>query len=140
VPPYANDTALHGVSSALEFGVRVLEVRHIIVLGHARCAGIQALVTGSSGEFVSRWVEIAEPARQRIMQEWPSASRDELAKMCEKEAITDSLENLMSFPWIRERVEREELRLHGWYFDLDSGALTRFDRSSRAFVDTSDFH
>jgi carbonic anhydrase len=133
VPPYANDTALHGVSSALEFGVRVLGVRHIIVLGHAHCAGIRALVTGSSGEFVSRWVKIAEPARERVLRAMPDATTDQCAHACEKEAIAVSIENLMTFPWILELVESGQLFVHGWYFELESGTLAALDQSSRIF-------
>ncbi len=135
VPPYANDTALHGVSSALEFGVRVLNVHHIIVLGHAHCAGIRALVTGSSGEFVSRWVKIAEPARKRIMQVMPDATTDECAKACEKEAIAVSLDNLMTFPWIRDPADAGKLFLHGWYFEIESGTISILDPISRVFTE-----
>lgn len=134
VPPYTNDTAQHGVSSALEFGVRVLGVRHIIVLGHAQCAGIRALITGSSGEFVSRWMEIAEPARQHVMTTMPRETTDTHARACEKEAIVVSLANLESFPWIRDRVETRDLLLQGWYFDLDSGTLSRYEPDSGDFV------
>lgn len=135
VPPYANDNALHGVSSALEFGVRVLDVHHIIVLGHAHCAGIRALITGSSGEFVSRWVQIAEPARARIMRTMPDATTDQCAEACEKEAIAVSIDNLMSFPWIRDPVDDGKLFVHGWYFELESGRLSVLDQSSRIFTD-----
>lgn len=135
VPPYANDNALHGVSSALEFGVRVLDVHHIIVLGHAHCAGIRALVTGSSGEFVSRWVQIAEPARARIMRTMPEATTDQCAEACEKEAIAVSIDNLMTFPWIRDPVDDGKLFVHGWYFELESGRLSVLDQSSRIFTD-----
>lgn len=137
VPPYAHDTALHGVSSALEFGVRVLDVHHIIVLGHAHCAGIRALVTGSSGEFVSRWVQIAEPARARILQTMPNATTDQCARACEKEAIAVSLDNLLTFPWIQEPVDSGMLFLHGWYFDLESGTISALDPISRVFDEPS---
>lgn len=133
VPPYASDGAVHGVSSALEFGVRVLDVRHIIVLGHEHCAGIRALVTGSSGEFVSRWVQIAEPARARVMRTMPDATTDQCARACEKEAIAVSIDNLMSFPWIQTPVDDGRLYLHGWYFELESGTLSVLDQASRLF-------
>ena len=135
VPPYTSDTALHGVSSALEFGVRVLAVHHIIVLGHAHCAGIRALVTGSSGEFVSRWVEIADPARQRILRTMPGATTDQCAKACEKEAIAVSLDNLMTFPWIRDPVDAGQLFLHGWYFEMETGTMSELDQISRIFTE-----
>ena len=68
VPPYGPDDKPHGVSSAIEFAVRSLQVREIVVLGHAMCGGIRALLDGAPAEvsdFVGQWVRIAEPARQR---------------------------------------------------------------------------
>src|SRR5215470_11938393 len=66
VPPYAPDGAAHGVSAALEFAVQVLRVKHIVVLGHAQCGGIKALVQESAplspGDFIGKWMSILEPA------------------------------------------------------------------------------
>src|SRR5215475_7516688 len=65
VPPYAPDAAAHGVSAALEFGVQVLRVKHIVVLGHAQCGGIRALVQDSAplspGDFIGRWMSLLTP-------------------------------------------------------------------------------
>jgi carbonic anhydrase len=133
VPPYSDDGGLHGVSTALEFGVRVLDVHHIIVLGHGHCAGIRALVTGSSGEFVSRWVKIAEPARERVLRAFPDATTDQSANACEKEAIAVSIENLLTFPWIRDAVDAGKLFLHGWHFEIESGSISILDQNSRTF-------
>jgi carbonic anhydrase len=134
VPPYVPDGGLHGVSSALEFGVRVLKVRHIIVLGHARCAGIRALVTDASGEFVPQWMKIAEPARQRTLAAVGSPDPDRLAHACEKEAIKVSLDNLKTFPWIATQVGTNDLFLHGWFFDLEQGLLSAYDRTADSFI------
>ena len=70
VPPYGPDDKPHGVSSAIEFAVRSLKVREIVVLGHAMCGGIKALLDGAPSEvsdFVGQWVSIAEPARAHAM-------------------------------------------------------------------------
>lgn len=125
VPPYAPSDEYHGVSAAIEFAVQALEVEHIIVLGHARCGGIRALLEGhqAGGEFIGPWMRIAKGARERAIEltegEPPAATQ----RCCELEAIKGSLNNLMTFPWIRHRVEAGRLLLHGWYFDLESGDL-----------------
>ena len=124
VPPFAPDAAYHGTSAALEFGVRALEVQDVIVMGHAMCGGIHALLNGAPAEvsdFVGQWVRIAEPARQRAMTAPPELRQH----VCEHEAVRLSLGNLMTFPWIKSAVEAGGLKLHGCYFDIRSGILER---------------
>jgi len=110
------------VSSAIEFAVRILRVRDIVVMGHAMCGGIQALLNGAPAEasdFVGPWVSIAAPARARAM----AAPPDQRQSVCEHESVRLSLENLMTFPWIRDAVEAGHTTLHGCYFDIRSGVL-----------------
>ncbi len=130
VPPYEPDDRSHGTSAALEFAVRVLGVGHIIVLGHAQCGGINALLAGESsgaiqGEFISSWMRIAAQARDSALNNPLFSTTDMRRRHCEQAAIQLSILNLMTFPWIEEKVEQKKLRLHGWYFDLGSGELIR---------------
>jgi carbonic anhydrase len=123
-PPYGPDDQPHGVSSAIEFAVRALRVREIVVMGHAMCGGIKALLEGTPAEvtdFVGQWVRIAEPARRRAMQ----APLEQRQDVCEHESVRLSLDNLMTFPWIKSAVAAGELRLHGCYFGIRSGILER---------------
>lgn len=123
VPPYAPDGAHHSTSAALEFGVRVLEVADLIVLGHGMCGGIQALLNGApkaAQEFVAPWMAIAESARLRARQ---YNSDEERQRFCEYESVKISLANLMTFPWIAERVAAGKLTLHGGWFAIHSGIL-----------------
>jgi carbonic anhydrase len=125
-PPYRPDDQPHGVSSAIEFAVRSLHVREIVVLGHAMCGGIKTLLDGAPAEasdFVGQWVRIAEPARRRAMLAPPQQRQ----RVCEHEAVRLSLENLMTFPWIRDAVAAANLALHGCFFDIRSGILERLD-------------
>lgn len=138
VPPYAPDQGHHGTSAAVEFAVRGLEVEHIVVLGHARCGGVRALIEGSTGaetDFVSGWMHIARSARDRALALTLSAGQpiEAARRMCEQETVAISLGNLMTFPWIREKVEQGQLMLHGWFFDLDSGELFRLDPITNTF-------
>ncbi len=123
VPPYEPDAAYHGTSAALEFGVRVLQVRHLVVMGHGLCGGVRALLEGAPGpghEFVAPWMSIAEAARVRVMS---SVAPEDRQRACEHEAIKVSLANLMTFPWIAERVATGSLALHGTWFDIHTGVL-----------------
>lgn len=137
VPPYESGGGLHGVSTALEFGVCVIGVQHIIVLGHRQCGGVHALMhgipKGASGEFIGRWVGIAERARERVLAELPDAPPDEQWCACEEAAILVSLENLLTFPWIKQRVQQGALVLHGWYFNIETGELEAYNPFSGEF-------
>ena len=125
VPPYAPDSDHHGTSAALEFAVRSLKVEHIIVLGHARCGGIRALLQGGEqGDFIGRWMEIAAVARERALAAAATAS-ETVQHLCEHESIRITLDNIMTFPWVAERVHAGQLQLHGWHFDFERGELDR---------------
>lgn len=141
VPPYEQGGGYHGVSAALEFAVCTLKVEHIIIIGHWGCGGIHALVSeqqapplpGSAGEFISRWVNIARPARDRVIARLPNGDLDTHVHACEQEAIRVSLENLMTFPWIKTAVDAIDLTLHGWYFNINRGELLGYDTLTERF-------
>ena len=133
VPPYQDDNnaTYHGTSAALEFGVNVLQIKNIIVFGHSKCAGIRALVDGDIADahksFVGSWVQIAKDVKLDIESEHGHLNKDIQAHICERRAIEKSLSNLMTFPWIADKVKAGEITLNGWYFDIDLGELLRFN-------------
>lgn len=124
VPPYLPDTNYHGTSAAIEFAVRVLRVKHVVVLGHAQCGGVHALLEGAppgAQDFVANWMKIAEPARRTAMEkDLPPAERQ---RFCEQCCVQLSLHNLGSFPFVAERVGEGDLTLHGAYFGVATGRL-----------------
>ena len=127
VPPYAPDLGNHGTSAALEFAVTILHVSRIVVLGHSQCGGIRALVRGPTagdGDFIASWMAIAKEARARVCDA-PDApvEFDALCYQCERESIRVSLTNLLTFPWIKSRVDAGELKLAGLHFNVQSAAL-----------------
>ncbi len=124
VPTYTPDAGYHGTSAALEFGVRVLKVARIAVLGHALCGGIRAMVEGAPGvarDFVEPWMRIAEPALDAVPRQ---LSIDDMLHSCELEVVRLSLANLATFPWIADAVSAGTLKLQGFRFDIRSGVLT----------------
>ena len=123
VPPYMPDAKFHGTSAAVEFAVRVLKVDRIVVMGHALCGGISALLNGAPPEvqdFVAGWIGIAQRARAVALRCDVPEQRQEVA---EHEAVRISLDNLMTFPWVAEAVAAGRLTLHGAHFGVATGRL-----------------
>jgi carbonic anhydrase len=116
VPPYEKDTKHHGTSAALEFGICVLEVKHLILLGHSQCAGIQTLLNrkeSKQDDFITNWVSIIKT------NNCANQNSDDYTKL----ALKQSRQNCMSFPWINEKIIKKELIIHLWYFDIENGEI-----------------
>ena len=138
VPPCEPDGHYHGTSAALEFAVRSLRVEYIIVMGHAGCGGVRALVTNDPeiaavNPFIHGWMKIAEPARVQTERVMAGRPLEDQMGFCEREVIKVSLGNLLTFPCIAHRVKLGRLHLRGLYFDIASGALLQYS------VETDDF-
>lgn len=126
VPPYEKDAMHHGTSAALEFGIRFLQVKHLILLGHSQCGGIQTLLNcdfAKDNDFISNWVSIIDG------QPLHADSVDD----CAREALKKSLQNSLTFPWIRERVDAGQLAIHLWYFDIKTGSISSYAESEGMF-------
>ncbi len=122
VPPYEKDEAHHGTSAALEFGVRILKVKHLILLGHSQCGGIEALFGKydyKQNDFISNWVSIiASPDDEKC-------DTDDYARL----ALNKSHENCLTFPWINEKVLQNELIIHLWFFDIKTCQIFTYSNS-----------
>jgi carbonic anhydrase len=123
IPIYAPDDSYHGTSAALEFGVQVLKVTDIIVLGHGACGGVKALIDGppvNARDFVAPWMSIAARIMNRVPATLPP---DQRQQWCEHEVIKTSISNMMTFPWIARRVAERKLTVHGAWFAIHTGTL-----------------
>jgi carbonic anhydrase len=139
VPPYQPDRSYHGVSAALEFAVTQLKVEEVLVMGHGFCGGCAAALTGAftdaepgEGAFIAHWIDMLGEARRKIRAAHPELDREAFREM-ELEGVRVSLRNLRTFPWVREREQAGELKLHGAYFSIADGALCVLDESSGEF-------
>lgn len=138
VPPAETGGKYHATSAALQFAVAQLNVENIIVLGHAQCGGIRALMKGvnpglDTEGYISEWMGLAAKARQRVLRDMAKEPEETQARACEQASILVSLENLLTFPWVRERVIEGTLRLHGWYFDIEHGEVLRYNAQARKY-------
>src|SRR6202140_1419905 len=136
VPVYQPDANAHGVSAALEYAVSVLRIKHIVVLGHAQCGGIRAFIDKaaplSPGDFIGKWMAMFVKPGEVVEQRGHETMHDFTVRI-EKSAVFRSLENLMTFPFVRSLVERGELQLHGAYFGVAEGSLFVLDKDTKEF-------
>jgi carbonic anhydrase len=140
VPAYLPDGEPHGTSAAVEYAVTALKVSHIIVLGHSSCGGVRGchdMCTGhapdleKSSSFVGRWMDILRPGYERVKDIKDEAER---VAQLEREAVLVSVGNLMSFPFVKSAVDKNELTLHGLWTDIGEGSLEQFDSNLNDFV------
>ena len=130
------DSLGQGVRAALEYGVKVLKVSHIVVLGHSHCGGIRALIDTAAGrapalECVGAWLSLAGDVCEQVLRRLAAdpaknVSAEGLpayAPLVERQAVLHSLHNLRTYPWISDRIAGGTLSLHGWWFALESGRL-----------------
>ncbi|MFE3836703.1 carbonic anhydrase [Pseudogemmobacter sonorensis] len=139
VPPYTPDGKNHGTSAAVEYAVAALGVAHLIVVGHSNCGGVKGchdMCTGIAPQleeetsFVGRWMDILRPGFEKVSH----LPQDEILPALERQAVLTSLENLMTFPFVRKAVENDLLTLHGLWNNTGEGELQQYDPRSEAFV------
>jgi|SRR5579885_359047 carbonic anhydrase len=133
VPPFEKDEAHHGTSAALEFGVRFLDIKHLILLGHSQCGGIKALLNTQDthgNDFISNWVSLIKPQHEHMHN----------ADDCARAALTQSYQNCLTFPWLQEKVIEQKLMIHLWFFDIESGQIFTYSEANNKYqpLDSSD--
>lgn len=138
VPPFSPDNQYHATSAAIEYAVQLLEVKHIVVFGHAHCGGVYTALEGSckslsSNDFIGQWINLLAPAAQTVLGN-KSLTAPEQQIALEQLSIHHSLRNLETFPWIKIRKDQGILALHGVWFDISTGELWSVEKETGRFV------
>ncbi len=138
VPPYAPDDEYHGTSAALEFAVQSLKVRHILILGHGRCGGIQAALSPSAeplspGDFIGKWMSLVSPAAETVTGNDLMTGAERQTAL-ERISIRYSIANLRTFPCVEILEKKGRLSLHGAWFDISTGELWAMNPDTGDFV------
>lgn len=138
VPAYAPDGRSHSTSAALEFAVLALGVPAVLVMGHARCGGVRAALDPASPltstDFVGTWVEGLR-GLEALLAPGEAADAALRRTRLERLAVEQSLANLRTFPWVREREGAGALTLRGAWFDIATGELHALGASGWLRVD-----
>lgn len=139
VPPAGHRS---GEEASIEYGVVALKVRDIIVCGHSDCGAMKAVLDPTPLVWmpsVARWLDHAERVREIVEQRPDLAPADRLSRAIEANVLTQ-LSHLMTIEPVARAVERGELRLHGWVWDIGTGRVRAFEADVGEFVDLLERH
>jgi len=137
VPLFKPDSEFHATASAIEYAVSVLEVEDIIVCGHSHCGAIGSLFAKPKDDpnliHVKKWLELGEKPKQFI--ESFEFSKEDSIKYTEMYSTLFQLENLMTYPAVKKRVEEGSLFLNAWYYVIEDGKIYNYDFEKEDFVE-----
>jgi len=126
IPPFENDEYHHGTSAALEFAIRRLNVEHLIILGHSQCGGIESLINRSETEaddFISNWINLIKVSKEEYHD----------ADACAKSALLQSYQNCQTFPWLKAKMQNEQLDVHLWFFDIKKAEILVYNHDKKEY-------
>jgi carbonic anhydrase len=137
VPPNMPDAAYDGIAAAIDYAVAHLRVKQIVVLGHAQCGGVHAFA-GHAGhrpeeDVIGKWVDVMAPAVSKARRRGNTSLSQYLTRL-EQASIENSIENLMTYPLVRENVASGDLAIYGAYFVIKTGELMVRDPDTGAFM------
>ncbi len=138
VPPFKPDKEFHATAAAIEYAVSVLEVQDIIVCGHSHCGACESLYKDIPDRIelihTKKWLELGSKAKEMAIEEVGTEDKELLLRTTERLSILVQLENLLTYPEVKRRVEDGRLFLHGWYFVIESGQIEYFDEEQGDFI------
>lgn len=143
VAPYKPDEDFHSTASAIEYAVSVLKVKNIIVCGHTKCGAIEAIHNKSCLDdpeliHTKTWLTLGESAKsQALLALGLNADKERLYRLTEKLSVISQLENLLTYPSVKKRVDSGEIAIHGWVYDIESGEIEYYDPEISQFTPLS---
>jgi len=137
VAPFNPDASYHATASAIEYAVSVLEVSDIIVCGHSECGAIAALYKEieptDENLHTIKWLKLGESAKKAALLSHRGKPKEEILRYTEKVSLIFQIENLLTYPAVKRRVEEGTLFLHGWHYDIKNGTIEYYDDESYEF-------
>ena len=137
VAPYQPDANYHATASAIEYAISVLGLTDIIVCGHSDCGAIASLYKDipktDENIHTIKWLELGEAPKKVAMMSPHKSNKKELLRYTEKVSIIFQLENLLTYPAVKRRVDEGKVFLHGWYYDIKDGTIECYDDEAYEF-------
>ncbi len=123
-------------ASAIEYAIQALNVKNIIVCGHSRCGAMKAILAGESmaeTPNLGKWLHLAQTAAFRLAHEGPLDDAWDQYDQLSQLNVLVQLEHLMTYSIVRERVERGDVKMGGWWFQIATGDVYAYERTTRRF-------
>lgn len=139
VPIYDLESSTYtATASVIEYAVNMLNVERIIVCGHSNCGGCKALYTPKKLENLpstKKWLELAEPVKEKVEAKLlKENSRRNKSLYTEQLNVIEQMNHLLTYPYVKERVDKGELEISGWYFVIKEGKMYRYTIDEDNFV------
>ena len=139
VPPFSPDDDYHATATGIEYATSVLKVQEIIICGHTYCGACAALYEdldeNEATVHTRKWLTLGEGAKKSaVLSLGSDADKNELLRLTEKLSIVNQIENLLTYPQVKERFENGDLHIHGWYYHIENGKIEYYDADSYEFV------
>jgi len=142
VAPYKPDEDFHSTAAGIEYAVNVLGVSEIIICGHSHCGAIESLYAkafDTTMVHTAKWLTLGEKAKSMaLIALGEHAEREDLLRATEHLSIITQIENLLTYPYVKSKVDEEKLFIHGWYYDIETGGIEYYDPDSYLFRPISD--
>jgi carbonic anhydrase len=138
VPPFKADNDYHGSAAVIEYAVSILNVKHIIICGHSHCGACQALYQEFNDDVelihVRKWLQLGEKAKKDVLEKFSQTlTQEEIYRTTEKVSILYQLQNLLTYPEVKKRIEEKKLEIHGWYYKIEDGTIETYNQAKKRF-------
>lgn len=129
IPPYSPGTP-SGEAATIEYAIRGLGIRHIVVCGHTRCGAMQAVCEPASTAEMPRvrgWLEHAQAGHEIVCTCYPHLNAETRWKVLTQENVLVQLEHLRTHPAAAAALAAGELKLHAWIYKMETGEVFAYD-------------
>lgn len=137
VPPVASSFKDNSASAAIEFSIFSLNVSDIIICGHSECGAMQALAQGIDTlrcPHLESWLQYGEEALNKVKKGFKINPSLSMHNQISQVNVLQQMEHIRSYPFIRERLEKKQLRVHGWWFDIAQAEVYCYEQAVKQFV------
>ncbi len=137
IPPCSCSDHESSIPAAIEFSLFSLNVKDIIVCGHSECGAMQALAQGLENltcPHLKSWLKYGEESLNKVRNGFvinPALSEHNQISQVN---VLEQVQRILSYPYVRERVEKKQLRVHGWWFDIAQADVYCYEQSIHQFV------